>query len=294
MYIAVCGHEFPDDESRVSFTLSYLKGTPLDWFQTELSHAMNTGDDLPEWFVTYKVFLDELQHLFGPRDPVADAVTALEGLKYKDSTKATQYIIEFNRHSRHTGWNDVALARQFYKPLPDRLKDEIARIGKPTDLQELQDLVATLDQRYWERQTEISRDKRSAHNNPASNSNKAPASDNRSDNRSNNQNTSGSKSNNPQQQSKKQDHKKPNPASSSSSSSNTTNTIADLLGPDGKLKPEECQRRIDKNLCLCCGKSGHTVSNCPTTSKAKPKGRAATVTSTPTPAASTPASSGKA
>jgi hypothetical protein len=279
MYIAACSGDFPDDESRVTFALSYLKGVPLDWFQMELSRSLNDGNDYPEWFESYPVFRAELQKHFGPRDPVADATNAIELLRYKDSTKAARYTIDFNRHAHRTGWNDTALTRQFYKGLPDRLKDEISRIGKPGTLEPLQELVATLDQRYWERQSEISRDKRSASSsNPTPSQNKPTSSDKSNDNRTGNQNSTGNRNNN-NQQSRNKDQKKPaSNANNSSSSGTKTNTIAELLGPDGKLKPEERQRRMDKNLCLRCGNAGHTVNNCPITSKPKPKGRAATVT----------------
>jgi len=124
--------------------------------------------------------------------------------------------------------------------------------------------------------------------------NKASSSDNRSDNcsdnRTNNQNSSGAKTGNNQNNnvhSKNKDQKKPTPPANTPSSSSGTkpNSIADMLGPDGKLKPEERQRRLDNNLCLHCAKFGHTVPNCPIQSKAKPKGRAATVAATPNVAA---------
>jgi hypothetical protein len=298
MYFTACSSDFPDEESRVTFALSYLKGVPLDWFQAELSRAINDNEDYPEWYFSYADFVADLQKNFGPRDPVADATNALEALRYKDSTKAARYTIEFNRHAHRTGWNDMALTRQYYKGLPERLKDEVSRIGKPGTLKPLQELVATLDQRHWERQSEISRDKRSASaTNPPHSQNKSTSSDNRNDHRSGNQNASGSRNNNNNQQSKNKDQKKPQGSAnaSSSSSANKTNSIADLLGPDGKLKPEERQRRMDQNLCLRCGKPGHTVNNCPVPSKAKPKGRAATLTpSTAAPAAGPTAGSGKA
>ena len=126
MYIAALSKDFPDDESRVTFTISYLKGTPLDWFQSELNHSMTTKGKVPDWFASYPKFLAELQRHFSPRDPVNTATNALESLRYKDSTKATRYTLDFNRHSRRTGWNESALSRHFYKGLPDRLKDEIA------------------------------------------------------------------------------------------------------------------------------------------------------------------------
>ena len=159
MYITARSADFPDDESCVAFVLSYLKGVPLNWFQGEMTNSISDNGNLPAWFLTFPMFLKELWRLFGPRDPVADATNVLESLKYKNSTKAARYTIEFNRHSRHTGWNETALSHQYYKGLPDRLKDEISHIGKPAGLRSLQDLVATLDQRYWERQSEISQDK---------------------------------------------------------------------------------------------------------------------------------------
>jgi hypothetical protein len=296
MYISARAPDFPNDESRVTFTLSFLKNTPLEWFQTELNHAMTQTAEFPKWFTSYTLFLSELQRLFGPRDPVNDAMTALEALRYKDSQKATRYTLEFNRHSRRTGWNEVALARLYYKGLPDRLKDEISRIGKPAALSELQDLVATLDQRYWERQAEISRDKRPSTIQPQKSNDKS--SDNRSDNRSSSAQNAHAKGNNQQQHSKGKDQKKSSsgPSTSTNAGSKAT-SIADILGPDGKLKPEERQRRMDNKLCLRCGGTGHIAHDCTkTSSKSKPKARAATVAasaaSTATPA--TTSASGKA
>ena len=277
MYIAARSKDFPDDESQVTFAMSYLKGTPLEWFQTEVNHAIQGNGRFPRWFQSYPLFVAELQRLFGPRDPVTEATTALEGLKYKDSTKATRYTVEFNRHARRTGWNEQALTRQYYKGLPDRLKDELARVGKPVTLRLLQDTVAVLDQRHWERQSEISRDKRSTSTSTTSH-NKASASDNRPDKQQSSSQASGSKP--PAQQDKHKDVKKPyTNTNKPSSSSKPTNSISDLLGSDGKLKPEERQRRMDHNLCLRCGNKGHVARDCPVPSKDKPKGRAAATTS---------------
>jgi len=184
-------------------------------------------------------------------------MNSLESLKLRDSGKATRYTIDFNRYARKTGWNEQALSRQFYKNLPDRLKDEIARIGKPTALKTLQDLVATLDQCYWERQSEINRDKKAS----TSNSNSTPANKSTaSDNRSSNQQTGGSKQDNRQQQRK--DQQKPT-TSTSATPENKPNRIANLLGSNGKLTPEERKCHLDNKLCLRCGKLGHMVSDCP-------------------------------
>jgi len=158
MYISARSSDFPDDESRVTFVLSYLSGTPLNWFQTELSHAISDVGNLPLWFRSYPEFISELRCLFGPQDPATDAMDALEGLRYRNSTKAARYTVTFNQHASRTGWNDQALTCQYYKGLSNRLKGDIACVGKPVKLRVLQNLVTTLDQRYWERQSELNRD----------------------------------------------------------------------------------------------------------------------------------------
>lgn len=157
MYFAARSAHFPDDESQVTFALSYLTDTPLDWFRSELDHATSLGT-LPPWFTSYSIFTAELLRLFGPSDPATDAMTSLEGLCYDEASKATRYTLEFNHYARRTGWNESALARRYYQGLPDRLKDELARLGKPTNLRALQDFVCVLDQRYWERLSELRSD----------------------------------------------------------------------------------------------------------------------------------------
>jgi len=91
MYLAVHSGDFPDDESKVTFILSYLKGSPQDWFQSEFNHAM-ASRQLPDWFATYRTFVDELQRLFSPRNPITDVMNSLESLKLKDSRKATKSL----------------------------------------------------------------------------------------------------------------------------------------------------------------------------------------------------------
>jgi len=149
-------------------------------------------------------------------------------LKIRPRLLAIQSISIANR----TDWNDTALTQQYYMGLPDHLKDEIACLGKPAKLLVLQDLIAIFDQRYWECQSEISREKRL--NLPSNN--KSTSSDNRNNNWLNNSNLKNNNSNN--QKSKNKDQKKQQSIANASGSGNksTTNNIADLLGSDGKLK----------------------------------------------------------
>ena len=56
-------------------------------------------------------------------------------------------------------------------------------------------------------------------------------------------------------------------------------SISDKLGKDGKLTPQERQRRFNNNLCMFCGGVGHTAKDCnkASSSAAKAKARAAQV-----------------
>ena len=37
-----------------------------------------------------------------------------------------------------------------------------------------------------------------------------------------------------------------------------------ILGPDSKMKLEECKHHQENNLCMMCGKPGHAMPTCPT------------------------------
>jgi len=122
---------FHQDRARVTFAQSYLKGMTLEWFEPDLLNSGNPAD-CPRWMDSWVHFVAELQSTFGPHDPVADAEHQLEHLRMKDLYHVTRYIVDFNRlASQVQDYGDGALHCLFYSGLPDRLKDEIARVGKP-------------------------------------------------------------------------------------------------------------------------------------------------------------------
>ena len=139
--------------------------------------------------------------------------------------------------------------------------------GKPDTLDKMRILAHSIDARHWERVHERSRsgpDRSNHHNssnsNNSNNSNKKPQSNN-SDKSSNNKNQF--------------------KGSSSSSNSNKNdksktilNPLADKLGKDGKLTPQERQCRFDNKLCMFCGGTGHTAKDCPKSSSPASKARA--------------------
>ena len=63
-----CPDTFTSNSDKVTFALSYLKGTMLDWFELLLT----SGKSLP-WLDDYSDFIGELKNNFGPHDPEGDA-----------------------------------------------------------------------------------------------------------------------------------------------------------------------------------------------------------------------------
>jgi len=252
------------DRAKVTFAQSYLKGMTLEWFEPDL---LSSGDpaDRSRWMDSWVHFVAELQSTFGPHDPIADAEHQLEHLRMKDAHRVTRYIVDFNRlASQVQDYGDGALRRLFYSSLPDRLKDEIARVGKPLTLHGLRALCQEIDACYWEHKDEISRmTKTQSTSSPTKPSN-----------------SGGNSSNSCQEKSKAG-----NPSNSASGSSKTTSNwsssgsrpdLTNKLGKDGKLTADKRKWRLDNNLCMFCGGTGHFVDNCPKKTK-KAKAHAAAI-----------------
>ncbi|KAG6326148.1 hypothetical protein ID866_12941 [Astraeus odoratus] len=112
-------HTFHNDQTKVTFAQSYLKGMVLQWFEPNLL-SDSDPDDHPLWMDNWKEFVIELQTNFGPHDPVVDAKHELDCLQMKENQRINN-----------------ALRHHFYTGLPDHIKDE------------------EVDAHYWERKEEI-------------------------------------------------------------------------------------------------------------------------------------------
>src|SRR3984893_407542 len=246
---------FPQDSDRVNFAVSFLKGMALEWFEPAI-----LGESVEEdWLEDWDLFLRELKTNFGPFDPTGDAEVEIDHLRMKDSHRVTKYNVEFNHLSARLHWDEAALRHNYYRGLLNRIKDEIARIGKPTSLPELRKLTHDIDRRYWERKGELAREAPPKGDNPQ-----------KSEKKSQNQGRSG--------QSGAQKNTKPNSGNNSGSlnQQKKSNHLKDKIGQDGKLTPEEHQWRFDNNLCLVCGGTRHVAKDCLKTTRNQ-KGKACVV-----------------
>ena len=221
----------------------------------------------------YKEFIVELQTNFGPSDPVRDAEHQLDHLSMKDHHRVNRYLVEFNHYaSQVKGYGEGALCHMFYNGLPDRIKDEISRVGKPRTLFELRTLVQTIDARYWECKTECAcQEKTTCNSSDKSKHSSANSTSNNSTSAFSNSSAKG----------KDKDKSSQKSSAKGSSSSAPAPDLSNVLGKDGKLTPAKWLRHISNSLCLFCGDAGHNAKDCPKSASCTAKAHAAQVT-TPT------------
>ncbi|CDO69551.1 hypothetical protein BN946_scf185038.g2 [Trametes cinnabarina] len=258
---------FSSDEKKVTYAISFLKGTALQWFEPYLLEGAT--DNPPLFISSYEAFQDELRTNFGPYDTSGAAEHELMNLRMTENQRIAKYITQFTRLATQVRWGNAPLRYRFYDGLPNRLKDRISEVGKPTTLNALRDLAQSIDNRYWERKAEQARES------GTSKSGHKSSSDSKSGSSSQSGHASNTTANTPAAT-----------PSKSGSGGGTPKTpgktpakpYADKLGKDGKLTPKERQRRFANNLCLFCGGAGHTAGACPKKTSSASKARAAQAT----------------
>jgi hypothetical protein len=228
---------FSSGTAKVQYAISYLSGPALQYFEPAI-----LGELIPEpqWMKKWDSFCAELEMNFGPFDNAAQAELELERIVMKEHHRAAHYFIEFSRASTRTHWNDAALKHFAYKGLAKRIKDDLLHFPRFQSLAELRRYSLEIDSRYWERKE---------YDNLASSSKQL--------------NTLGKMNSSNQVD----QGDPPNTGTLNSSTPEQPNNLANNLGMDGKLLPEERQRRMDKGLCLHCGDRGHMAKECPAANK---------------------------
>ena len=263
---------FSTDSAKVTFALSYLKGTMLNWFKLLLTSNLNLA-----WLNDYSDFVSELRKNFGLHDPKAEAEANLENLRMHENQCIVKYLIDFNRLTTHVQWGKAALHQQLYHGLPSWIKDEIACISKPDTLSELCTLAQSIDSHYWEHCSEVAREtpttpKPECSNDKGkvtnTNNNNTPNSNKNKNNNSNNKNNSGNSSTS---------NTTGNTNSSNSNQKKPNSNLSLKLGKDGKLTQQECQRCFNQNLWLFCGKGRHVAKDCSKATSSAAKGHSTTI-----------------
>lgn len=269
-FLVGCNNAFRADpdtfllhDKRVSYALSYLRGSAQRHFDTQLEDEEEDGFIPPDWLHDWTRFVEELRDMFGDPNAEATAEAELDSLRMRGNQKFADFLVDFNTLSSQVNWGDRALRHRLKQALPDRIKDQLALVEDPIAFNDWKRLVQNIDQRYWERQAEIRRDNRSNNGNNA---------------------TRGQSSTNARNATPA-----PTAAPTNNPARETSNTVPVTrhLTAQGGLTQTERERRIAQGLCLYCGGQGHKAGECSKARKAREKtGRAAQTTeTTPSPPA---------
>ncbi len=202
------------------------------------------------WHSNWPDFIAKICTHFGPLNPTGTAEIELHHLSMQPDSRISEYLVWFNTLASRVSWGDAALRFQFYDGLPERLKDKIVILGKPESLQEMVNVTIHYDALHWEQQakrrmnhwfdpkTTLPRPSEPPH---TPTTNLLPT----------NRNSATT----------------PHQPKTSRTTPHTPKPYDNVLGLDGKLKPEELEHRHKNKLCLVCSSGNHWANECPTSKR---------------------------
>jgi hypothetical protein len=194
--------------------------------------------------------------MFGDPNCIGRVSDNILGLKMKETSCIHHYMVLFKESADELSWPDTVLHQLYYNSLPNCIKDLWARSDPPPIFNDLVCKAQHANNHYWKHVDE----KKKLEVTQTCTSDPKPQS------KASTSNTQQSKlklTSNTQSRSSA-------PAQSSSSSSSCTtptpaaNTkdLSKILGPDGKLLPEEKAHCEKLGLCTYCAEK-HAMENCP-------------------------------
>jgi len=152
LYIGFNKTKFRSEMNKDLFTVSYLKDAAFDWVDLKLHEFLDKTSK--KWmnnkefiFSDYKKFKNELQRAFKVVNEKWAAKRQLHILKMNKS--AAKYAAEFQQIAALTDWDDDALVLQYYWGLNKTIKDEIARMNWPEELQNMIDTFININSCQW-------------------------------------------------------------------------------------------------------------------------------------------------
>ena len=142
----MCPNTYVEDEQKVLFIVSRLRGPALTWAR-----------DIPEQpdhplRHDYPAFKKALSNLYLDRNLKAACEDKLSHLRQTKSAAA--YAVEFQSTVAPLGLNNDAECLFFYLGLKSEIKDDLATVGRATTLNALIDQAVGIDQRKHQRRLE--------------------------------------------------------------------------------------------------------------------------------------------
>src|SRR5436190_7063672 len=152
VHLSAQSYQLGTEGDKVMLAISYLTGKAADWIQPYINRKFHSEEEEDEMFSSYEKFVEKIIAAFGPVDPKREAERKLEHLRQKGST--SNYAADFRQIASVLDWDDEAYVSLFYRGLKDGVKDELAKIEWPDDLDDMVTIAVRIDNRLWERQQE--------------------------------------------------------------------------------------------------------------------------------------------
>ena len=154
LYVKRHESQFRNTKNKIFFVVIYLRDNAFTWFQHFMFDYLNKNrnqrkDETNIIFTDFKTFELRLRRIFKNIDRKITAERQLYNLRQKESTVI--YSISFQHIATNTKWDDTALTSQFYQELREKVKNEIARIDRSNNLQEIIIRTIIIDNRQYKR-----------------------------------------------------------------------------------------------------------------------------------------------
>ena len=227
-FFTLKARDYSTPEIKVRTVGTLLSSHALQWFGTLIKEKSGLLKD-------YGLFMDELKRLFSDPNAKTKAQILLKRLK-QGSASVIQYSTRFRSIVIDTDYNEAAKMSAFRSGLSDQIKDILATtLADPETLEDLISLAIKIDTRIFDRKMEAAISGGGSRVAAVTETGTVAMA-----------------------------------AFGTATAAKASNgTTAATHGGSGtfkgrkKISNQERQRRIQNNLCLYCGESGHTHSSCP-------------------------------
>jgi hypothetical protein len=141
------GH-FPDDEKKIMFMISYMRGDAYKLFEPYLMDYFAKGaqasNESRRTLTVFQAFQEKLKLSFENIDEERRADREIRALK--QTTSAGDYAVKFQRLATYLSWNDDSFRSQFFNGLKWEVKDQLLKKEtQPTTLTGLVEMAIKLD-----------------------------------------------------------------------------------------------------------------------------------------------------
>jgi hypothetical protein len=154
--------DYTEDEDRIFFAISHLRGAALDYFEPYITEPDLTEeyDFLTDW----STFVQKLTNQFGSYSPEDDDEDAITSIPFPDDGKATKYFIEFAKYEKRIKWDDRALRKVVKDAIPPRITDDLRYSKEDTSTFEgYRKAVLRIDNDYWKKKQDDANKRRMMH-----------------------------------------------------------------------------------------------------------------------------------